>query len=131
MPSLADIVSSIGIPSELQRQLGGSHSAGGNTVTVHVEGFAALERALNELPELVAKKTLVGAMTEATEVFRQRAIELAPYDPAKKTGKHLIDGILKQMRIGSHGVKGSWVHGKIALHPDVFYGRFIEFGWTT
>jgi HK97 gp10 family phage protein len=130
MPGLADIVSSIGISSELQRKLGGSHMVGGASVAVKVQGLAELERALNLLPEIVAKTTLVGAMTEATEVFRQRAIELAPYDPAKKSGKHLIDGILKQMRIGSHGVKGAWVHGKIGLHRDVFYGRFIEFGWT-
>lgn len=131
MPSLSDIVSQIGIPSDLQRQLGGSHLAGGNTVTVKVQGLAELEAALNELPEKVAKKTLIAAMTEATEIFRQRAIEMAPYDPAKKEGMHLVDGIRKEMRTGSHGVKGSWVHGKVGLHPDVFYGRFIEFGWIS
>lgn len=131
MPALADIVSSIGIPSELQRKLTGSHYAGGVTVTTSVSGLAELEAALNELPEKVARDVLVKAMTEATEVFRARAQELAPYDPEKKEGMHLVDGIRKQMRIGSHNVAGAWVHGKVGLHPDVFYGRFIEFGWTS
>ncbi len=131
MSSIADIVSSIGIPSELQRQLGGSHLAGGNTVTVRVQGLAELEAALNQLPEKVAKKSMLDSMKAATKVFQQRAIELAPYDPEKKEGMHLVDGIRMEMRTGSHGVKGSWVHGKVGLHPQVFYGRFIEFGWTT
>lgn len=135
MPSLADIVASVGIPTALQQQLSGSHlqAVSGSTVTVSVRGLAELEEALNTLPEVVAKKTLVAAMTEATETFRQRAIELAPYDATQreKDGMHLVDGIRKEMRTGSRGVRGSWVHGKVGLHPDVFYGRFIEFGWTT
>src|SRR5260370_25223775 len=118
MSSIADIVSSIGIPSELQRQLGGSHFAGGNTVTVKVQGLAELEAALNQLPEKVARKSMLDSMKAATKVFQERAIELAPYDAAKKTGMHLIDGIRMEMRVGSHGVKGSWVHGKVGLHPD-------------
>src|SRR2546425_10047771 len=131
MPALSDIVASIGIPTALQRQLGGSHLGGGNSVTVQVKGLAELEAALNELPEVIAKKILVGVMTDATELFRARAEERAPYDPEKKEGMHLGDGIKKQMRVGSRGVKGSWGPGKVGLHPDVFYGRFIEFGWTT
>jgi HK97 gp10 family phage protein len=131
MPSLANMVSRVGIPAELQRQLTGSHYEGGVTVTTSVQGLAELEAALNQLPEIVARKTLVGVMTEATEVFRARAQELAPYDPEKKEGMHLVDGIRKEMRVGSHNVAGAWVHGKVELHPDVFYGRFIEFGWTS
>ncbi|HEV1992118.1 MAG TPA: HK97-gp10 family putative phage morphogenesis protein, partial [Candidatus Dormibacteraeota bacterium] len=104
--------------------------SGGSTVTVRIEGFAELERALEALPEMVAKKSLVDAMTEAAEAFRQRAIELAPYDPQKKEGMHLVDGIKKQMRTG-HSASGYWVHGKIALDPKVWYGRLIEFGWIT
>jgi HK97 gp10 family phage protein len=121
----------MGIDPALQRQLGGYHLANGNTVTVQVQGLAELEAALEQLPEKVAKGVLISAVTDATEVFRMRAEELAPYDTQKKTGMHLTDGIKKQIRTGSHSVAGSWVHGKVALHPDVFYGRFIEFGWTT
>lgn len=133
MAGIADIISSIGISSQLQRQLGGTHlqGAAGGTVTVRVEGLAELEAALNALPELLAKKSLVDAMTAATETFRQRAIELAPYDAFKKDGMHLQDGIKKQMRKGSHSMAGAWVHGRVALDPKVFYGRFIEFGWIT
>ena len=130
MPALSDLFASVGIPSGLQRQLTGSHLEG-ISVTVSVKGLAELEAALNQLPEHIAKKTLVRAMTEATEAFRARASELAPYDPEKKEGLHLVDDIRKEIRTGSHSVKGSWVHGKVALHKDVFYGRFIEFGWTT
>lgn len=131
MPSLADIVSAIGIPTELQRQMTGSHYEGGVTATTRVQGLTELEAALEQLPEKVARGALVKAMTDATEAFRQRAVELAPYDPNKKDGMHLVDGIRKQMRVGSNSVKGAWVHGKVGLHPDVFYGRFIEFGWTS
>lgn len=131
MPSIADIVSSVGIPSKLQGLLSGSHLEARNTVTTTVKGFAELEAALNKLPDEIAKKVLVAAVTEGTETFRQRAMELAPYDTEKKEGMHLIDGIRKEIRTGSHGVKGGWVHGKVGLHPDVFYGRFIEFGWDT
>jgi HK97 gp10 family phage protein len=131
VPNLADIVSSIGIPAELQRQMSGSHYEGGVTVTTSVKGLAELEAALEQLPEKVARGVLVTAVTQATEAFRQRAIELAPYDPDKKEGMHLVDGIRKEIRVGSHSVKGAWVHGKVGLHPDVFYGRFIEFGWTS
>jgi len=131
MPSIADIVSSIGIPSSLQREMTGSHLAGGNTVTVRVQGLAELEAALNQLPEKVAKKSMLDSMKAATKAFQERAIELAPYDRMKTSGMHLVDGIRMEMRTGSKSVKGSWVHGKVALHPDVFYGRFIEFGWTT
>ena len=128
---LSELVSEIGISPDVQRLIQGSRLVGGNTVTVKVAGLAELETALTQLPEKIAKGVLVSAMTEATEAFRARAQELAPYDPDKKAGMHLIDGIKKQMRIGSHSIAGSWVHGKIALHPDVFYGRYIEFGWTT
>jgi HK97 gp10 family phage protein len=131
MRALASIVSSIGISPDLQRQIGGSHLAAGNTVTVKVQGLAELEAALEQLPEKIARKSLVDSMRAATKVFQERAIELAPYDPEKKTGMHLVDGIRMEMRTGSRGVQGSWVHGRVGLHPDVFYGRFIEFGWTT
>jgi len=131
MPALADIVSSIGIPPDLQRQLSGSHYAGGVTVTTSVQGLAELEAALEALPGKIARDTLVKAVTEATEAFRARAQELAPYDPDKKEGMHLVDGIRKEIRVGSHSTAGSWVHGKVGLHPDVFYGRFIEFGWIS
>src|SRR5260370_7234789 len=130
MSSIADIVSSIGIPSELQRQLGGSHLAGGSAVAVRVQGLAELEAALNQLPEKVAKKSMLDSMKAATKVFQERAIQLAPYDPEKKEGMHLVDGIRMEMRTGSKSVKGSWVHGKLGLHPHVFYGRFIHFSWT-
>ncbi|HXM32299.1 MAG TPA: HK97-gp10 family putative phage morphogenesis protein [Chthoniobacterales bacterium] len=138
MPGLADIngslshmLSGFGVNHDLQRLIAGSHAGGGVTLTVKVTGLAELEAALEQLPPMLAKKSLVDAMTEATEAFRQRAQELAPYDSQKKEGMHLVDGIKKQMRTGSHSTAGSWVHGKVALDPNVFYGRFIEFGWIT
>jgi HK97 gp10 family phage protein len=131
VPSIADIVSSIGIPSALQRQMTGSHYENGATVTVRVQGLAELEAALNQLPEILAKKSLLDSMRAATKAFQDRAIELAPYDAEKTEGMHLIDGIRMEMRTGSKSVAGSWVHGKVGLHRDVFYGRFTEFGWTT
>lgn len=142
MPSLPDLIAdSFGISNEFLSQfkeagdvLGGTHLEG-TKVTVQVKGLAELELALNKLPEVLAQKVLVGAMTEATEAFRQRMQDLAPYDARARAGKsegmHLVDGIRKKMTVGSTSVKGSWVHGKVGLHPDVFYGRFIEFGWTT
>src|SRR2546430_9968832 len=59
-------------------------------------------------------------------LFPYTTLFRSPYDPDKKEGLHLIDGIRKQIRTGSHSVKGSWVHGKVALHKDVFYGRSEE-----
>jgi len=137
MPGLADLsgtlsqmIGRFGVDQNLQRIIAGSHAGNGTTITVKVVGLAELEAALTQLPEKVAKKSMVEAMTEATEAFRQRAIELAPYDPEKKEGMHLQDGIKKQMRTGSKSTAGSWVHGKVGLHPDVWYGRLIEFGWN-
>ncbi len=142
MPVLPDLIAdSLGISQEfleqfadVQEAMGGSHLEGVK-VAVQVKGLAELDQALTELPNELARRVIVGAVTEATEAFRQRMQELAPYDAreraGEKSGMHLVDGIRKEMRVGSHGVKGSWVHGKVGLHPDVFYGRFIEFGWTT
>jgi HK97 gp10 family phage protein len=138
MPGLADLggsfsqlLGNMGVDQNVQRLLAGSTSGGGVSVTVKVQGLAELEAALEQLPEKVAKGCMVDAMTQATQAFLDRAKELAPYDQAKKEGMHLVDGIKKEIRTGSKSVAGSWVHGKVALDPEVFYGRYIEFGWTT
>jgi len=133
--SLRDLVVNAGLPAELAAKLGeassvfsGTHFEGTVSVTTQVRGLAELGDALDKFPDALKGKILLDAVTQATEAFRQRAEELAPYDAHERAGRegdmHLQDGIRKRIKVNPHGV-----HGRVGLVKDVFYGRFIEFGW--
>jgi len=132
---MSDLLAAIGIDPALERQLTGSQWTGRASVTTQVQGLAELEAALDALPKKLAGGALRQAVEEATELVRQRAIEVAPYDasdrhrPAWKK-RHLQDSILKTIEMSSTSVAGSWIRGKIGLLHDAFYGRILEFGWT-
>lgn len=133
--SLESLFSEFGIDGATQKLLSGSRTIAGSYVTTNVQGLAELERALDALPEKVAKKTLIDAVRYATELFRARAAVFAPYDPAAKLGHpkwrsmHLRDGILKKIMVTNLGAAGARVRGEVALDKDhVFFGRLVEFG---
>jgi len=136
MSTLTQMLSSLGLDSNVQRLVSGSHLEG-VTVSAELSGLAELDRALDELPDRVARRTLFRAVNDGAEIIRRRCIELAPYGAktADSTSPlHLKDAIIKQMRVRGQGVKGASVQCRIGLDTkkgeSVFYGRFIEFGWT-
>ena len=136
--SLSSALSEMGIDGGTQKLLGGSRTIAGSYVTTEVQGLAELERALDALPEKVAKKTLINAVRDAAELFRARAAIGAPYDPSVIMGHpkwrtmHLRDGILKKITVTNLGAAGARVRGEVALDKQhAFYGRFLEFGWIT
>jgi hypothetical protein len=68
-------------------------------VTVKLEGFKELERALaEELPKATARNAMTRAATEAMEPMRERMAQLAPYDPDDRDedGQHLRDTMRTQ-----------------------------------
>lgn len=136
MPGLGDLGESVesllsrtGVSSEL-RELMGSHSVAGSTVTVKVTGLAELEAALEALPPLVARKHLRAAVAEATDLFFERAHQLAPYEQLAKHGIHLLDALAKSVTVKGDGVHGATVIGTVFVPPKAFWGRFLEFGWV-
>jgi len=135
MSSLVQVLSTIGLDSRMQALLSGSHLEG-VTVSTEIQGLAELDRALDELPERVARRTLYRAVNDGAEIIRRRCAELAPYaakTPNSTSPLHLKDAIIKQTRVRGQGVKGASVQCRIGLDTkkgeSVFYGRFIEFGW--
>lgn len=136
--SLASMFSEMGIDAGTQKLLTGRYEVTGTFVTTQVQGLAELERALDALPEKVAKKTLVDAVRDAAELFRASAISLAPSDPSVQLGHpkwrtlHLRDGILKKVTTKNLGAAGARVRGEVALDKaHAFFGRYLEFGWIT
>jgi hypothetical protein len=68
-------------------------------VTVKLEGFKELERALaEELPKATARNAMTRAATEAMEPMRERMAQLAPYDPDDRDedGQHLNETMRTQ-----------------------------------
>jgi HK97 gp10 family phage protein len=136
--SLGSLLTDMGIDGGTQKLLSGSRQIAGSYVTTEVQGLAELERALDALPEKVAKKTLIDAVRDAAELFRVRAASGAPYDPDVAIGHpkwrtlHLREGILKKIMVTNLGAAGSRVRGEVALDKKhAFFGRYIEFGWIT
>jgi HK97 gp10 family phage protein len=130
---LMSLLSQAGASPESLRLLTGSHMVAGQTITVQVQGLAELEVALDALPDKVAKGVLTKAVDAGGELMRIRAVELAPVDEYgrfTRTKTHLKDGIKKQMITHYDGVRGALVECRIGLTKEVFYGRFLEFGWS-
>lgn len=64
------------------------------TVTVKVEGAAALEKSLRLLGDApAARRTAQRALRQALEPVREQAVQLAPDDPATGSGKFLRESI--------------------------------------
>lgn len=134
---LSGILSEIGIDAGTQKLLSGSRSVAGSRVTTEVKGLKELEAALAEMPERLAKKTLVNAVRDATNIFKAFALGFAPYDAAQILGLpkwrtiHLRDGILVKVTKNNYGPGGTArIRGELALDKEhAFFGRYIEFGW--
>jgi len=121
-------LSALGVDAGLQKLMAGTTTTG-TTVNVTVHGLAELEAALNALPEKVARKSLRAAVAEATELFFNRAQELAPYEQLAKHGIHLLDALKKTVTVKGDGVRGAMVIGTVFVPHSAYWGRFLEFGW--
>lgn len=104
-----------------------------DSFTVKVEGLAELEKALNELPEKMAKGAIRTASRKAGQLVRKAAQQNVRSSFVKRTGT-LERGIIVATTIKPDGVKGAKVLAWIGLRIkpkqlSAFYGKFLEFGW--
>jgi HK97 gp10 family phage protein len=136
--TFSSMLSDMGIDSGTQQLLSGSHAVTGSYVKTQVKGLAELEHALDALPETLARKVLVGAVTDASELFRATAESLAPENLDVRFGHpewrtlHLNEGIKKAITVQYLGAAGARIRGEIALDKKhAFFGRFVEFGHLT
>ena len=100
----------------------------------NVTGFAELRRALEELPDQIARKTLRKAVSSAAALVRDEAKSRAPVD----TGEMRRDIMVKKGRgdrfkavyeVFVRSGKKSRLAGKRRnVQRDSFYWRFVEFG---
>lgn len=113
-----------------------------DTVTIKVEGLAALEATLRELTDEVAYKSIKRGVMAGAEVIRKEASIHAPVGPDrvygpnnKKAGKvrrHLFQSIYKRLFNEKKGILDGltfatvWV--KVGWNKRTFYGMFEEFG---
>lgn len=136
MSNYSAILAHMGVSSAAQRMAAGSFSTATSTITVEIKGLRDLDAALSGMPGNVARKTLVFAIRAAAEVFRARAVALAPFNPDVPLGRpawrtlRLRDGIKIGVRVKSLGVIGSRLIATIGLDKKhAFFGRYIEKGW--
>lgn len=115
-------------------------------VSMKVEGLAALEQALRQLPDKIAKNALRGAVYSGAKIIRDEARIMAPRYSGRVSKNHPPPGTLKRSIITKHipeqsgrerqtffvtvrsgkryrnqGKKGN-------LSQDAFYWRWVEFG---
>jgi HK97 gp10 family phage protein len=115
--------------------LTGSYLSPASSVTTEVTGLSRLEAGLAQLPEMIAKKALIGAVRDAAKVFQDRAVQLAPYDPEVPLGHpewrtmHLRDEITLRTSTRSLGAAGSEASGLVGVDAKhAFFARFVEQG---
>lgn len=114
--------------------------------TIKIDGLAALNKALSELPERVAKNGLRAAVAAGARVIRDEAKTLAPRWTGPVSKGHPPAGtlqrsiIIKQIPEQSdyykqvyyvavrHGKKYAKQGKKGALSQDAFYWSWVEFG---
>lgn len=106
-----------------------------NPVTVDVQGFSALERALLELGEAVAGKALTSALRAGTLPIRKDAQGRVPtgrvphYIGRKAKGKLVQPGFLRtQIRVKAVRDEKYSKLMAITFSGDGFYAMFHEFG---
>ncbi|MDP2026446.1 HK97-gp10 family putative phage morphogenesis protein [Sulfuriferula sp.] len=114
----------------------------------HVSGLKALNDALKELPERIARNALSASVYAAAKVIRDEAKVLAPHYTGPVAQGHPPPGTLNRSIIMKHIAEKSskyqqtyYVvvrHGKKyqkqgkkgTLSQDAFYWRWVEFGRT-
>lgn len=86
---------------------------------LHIEGLAALERALEQLPDKIERNIVRGALRAGSKVFLTEARRRVP----KKTGK-----LAKSLRISVRKVRGGLVATTKAGNKEAFYAHMVEYG---
>ena len=111
-------------------------------VYTKVTGLPELEKALNELPEKMAKQALQRASRKSAQIVQRAAQAKAPvhqkqYSAARSKSRkpgQLRRGILVSSSVQGEDVKGATLITKIGLRvrgtTSAFYGIFIEKGWV-
>lgn len=95
--------------------------------TVEVEGLAALNAALEDLPAKVAKQYLRKAAKQASDLFVQSAKLKAPV--LKKFTKYRTPGALRDSITSQISIrKKAGLQVKIGPAKKIFYARYVEFG---
>lgn len=82
-----------------------------------------LLKILDKLPTVVAKKVVRNAARAGANVIKKEAKELAPFNPKRKSGIHLKDGIIVRRLEGENDV---FRIGTIS--KEVPHGHLQEFG---
>jgi hypothetical protein len=103
---------------------------------VRVDGLAAVDKALGDLPKRVAKATLVRVGKKRLQPVADRANELAPDDPATPGGLHTSFKVSTQLNKRQKALRRKAVKAGEAekYFAEVFAGTadpagvFMEFG---
>jgi HK97 gp10 family phage protein len=88
---------------------------------ITVEGLAALEQALTQLPEKIERNVIRGALRAGSKVFLQEARRRVPI----KTG-----ALRKSIRISVRRTRSGLVAYTKAGDKEAFYAQLVEFGTT-
>jgi len=100
------------------------------TVSVALEGAAALREMLGRLDAKVAKQILRTAQREAAALVRDQAQKNSPV----RTGKlrrEIKVRVASRMRKGEVGFVVTSGSGKTDFSGEAYYGAFQEWGWRT
>lgn len=97
-------------------------------ITVKVEGFAELERALRQLPEEIAGKVLREAFRRASKPMAEDAKQSAPRSDDPGAGGHMADSIKVRNMKSENSLNDVQVDFWIGPDRKHFYGLFQEFG---
>ena len=92
-------------------------------VTVKLEGFAQLERNLQQLDEKVARRAIIDAAKAGAGVLRN---SIAASARARFKTTDFLKHLKINWRIRGRGVKGAVVWFNVGLTDDAFYGRMQE-----
>lgn len=86
---------------------------------VRVDGLAALEKALNELPEKIERNIVRSALRAGLKGIRAEAQARVPV----RSGE-----LRNSIRVTARNIKGKPVAAVVAGNKKAWYGHFIEFG---
>jgi HK97 gp10 family phage protein len=86
---------------------------------LHVEGLAALESMLAQLPDKIERNIVRGALRAGSREFVKEAQRRVP----RKTGR-----LAKSIRVSVRKVRGALVATTKAGNKEAFYAHLVEFG---
>lgn len=102
-------------------------------MSVKLEGFRELDKALSELPKATGRNVLKKAAHEGAAVFQKEAEHLAPDDPVT-SGRDLhstitVENVRAKPKFSRGKFRGqakNW--WGVTISPTRYWGRFQEFG---